>query len=266
MASRSAQRRDRADEARKARLAIETAAQRAAALRRRRNGVLAAICAVALVLAVAIATSGGGPTPAATGARVVDAAFSNSLFAGIPQHGLELGSPSAPVRLVEYADLQCPYCGEYATQALPQLVTDYVRTGKVSMEFRNLSFIGPDSVRAGRVAAGAAAQDKLWNFIDLMYLNQGVENTGYATASYLRGLLAAIPGLDVAAAFRASRTPAAGAELSAANADASAHGINSTPSFLIGPAGGTLRLFQPASLTAGAFVAEFNGLLAASGR
>ncbi|MGO9753511.1 MAG: hypothetical protein ACLP22_18780, partial [Solirubrobacteraceae bacterium] len=41
------------------------------------------------------------------------------------------------------------------------------------------SFIGPDSVAAGRAAAAAAEQDKLWNFVDLMYLNQGEENTGY---------------------------------------------------------------------------------------
>ncbi len=262
MASSSAQRRERAAEARHARLAIEVAAQRAASWRRRRNGVLAAAGAVVLVLAVAIVTSSGGSTTAATGARVVDAAFTSRLFAGIPQHGLELGSPAAPVHLVEYADLQCPYCGEYATQALPQLVTEYVRTGKVSMDFRNLSFVGPDSVRAGRVAAGAAAQDKLWNFIDLMYLNQGQENTGYATDAYLRRLLMSVPGLKVAAALRASQAPTAVAELGAANADATAHGISATPSFLIGRAGGTLRLFQPASLTPGAFAAEFNSLLA----
>jgi protein-disulfide isomerase len=265
MASRTAQRRARADEARHARLALEAAARRAATWRRRRNGVLAAVGAVALVLAVAIATSGGGSTTAAAGARVVDAAFSSRLLAGIPQRGLELGGPAAPVHLVEYADLQCPYCGEYATQALPQLVTDYVPTGKVSMEFRNLSFIGPDSVRAGRAAAGAAAQGKLWNFIDLMYLNQGQENTGYASDAYLRRLLASIPGLDVSAALRASRAPGADAELSAANADATAHGINSTPSFLVGRARGTLRLFQPASLTPGQFAAEFNSLLARGG-
>ena len=262
MASRSAQRRDRADEARHARLAIEVAARRAAAWRRRRNGVLAAVGAVAVVLAVAIATSGGGSTTAATGSRVVGAAFSSRLLAGIPQHGLELGNPSAPVHLVEYADLQCPYCDEYATQALPQLVTDYVRTGKVSMEFRNLSFIGPDSVRAGRVAAGAAEQNRLWNFIDLMYRNQGQENTGYATDAYLRRLLMSVPGLDVAAALRASTSPAADAELSAANADATVHGINSTPSFLIGRAHEPPRLFQPVSLTPGQFAAEFNSLLA----
>ena len=49
------------------------------------------------------------------------------MLAGIPQSGIHLGSPSAPVRLVEFADLQCPFCREYTLQTLPQLVQDYVR-------------------------------------------------------------------------------------------------------------------------------------------
>lgn len=215
-----------------------------------------------IVVGVAVAETGGSAPPtAAAGVGVADAAFSRELFAGIPQHGTVLGDPSAPVRLVEYADLQCPYCGEYATSALPQIVTGYVRTGKVSLEFRDLSFIGPDSVRAGRAAAAAAEQNRLWNFVDLEYSNQGVENTGYATDTYVQRLLAAVPGLDVAAAERASQTPAADAALNAATASAMANGINSTPSFLIGPAHGTLQLFAPSSLTAAPFVAEFNRLL-----
>jgi protein-disulfide isomerase len=136
-----------------------------------------------------------------------------------------------------------------------------VRTGKVSMEFRNLSFIGPDSVRAGRVAAAAAQQNKLWNFVDLEYLNQGEENTGYVTQPYLHRLLASIPGLDVAAAERASQTRAAAAALAAATASAVAQGIASTPSFLIGSAHGPLRLFEPSSLTPAPFEAEFNSVL-----
>jgi hypothetical protein len=49
------------------------------------------------------------------------------------------------------------------------------------MQFENLSFIGPGSVAAGRVAAAASQQNKLWNFVDLLYLNQGEENSGYVT-------------------------------------------------------------------------------------
>ncbi len=140
------------------------------------------VAAVAIAAVAVAISSGGGSANAASGGRLSGAAFSSSLFAGIPQHGTVLGRADAPARIIEFADLQCPYCQEYAAQALPSLVRDYVRTGKVQMVFENLSFIGPDSVRAAHVAAAAAAQDKLWNFVDLMYLNQGPENTGYVTS------------------------------------------------------------------------------------
>ena len=76
------------------------------------------------------------------------------MLAGIPQNGIYLGNANAPVRLVEFADLQCPFCREYTLQTLPQLVQDYVRSGKVRMEFRDLAFLGKDSVTAGRHRRG----------------------------------------------------------------------------------------------------------------
>lgn len=260
MASRTAQRRE---SARRAQLALTAAARDAAARRRRRHAGVVAIIAVFLVLAAVIASgSGGRPATAADSTRVAGAAYSHALLAGIPQHGLVLGSAHAPLRIVEFADLQCPYCDEFATQALPSLITHYVRPGKVSIEFRNLSFIGPDSVRAGLAAAGAQQQNKLWNFVDLMYLNQGGENSAYVTSAYLHRLLASVPGLNVARAERASGGPQAAAVLAAANAAASASGIDATPSFLVGHTGGLLRVFSPSSLTAGPFAAEFDSLLA----
>jgi protein-disulfide isomerase len=234
-----------------------------ASTRRRRVRALSGVLALAIVVvtvAVAVSSSGGSAS-AASGGRLTGAALSASLFAGIPQHGTVLGRDTAPVRVVEFADLQCPYCDEYSVQALPTLVRDYVRTGKVSMQFENLSFIGPGSVAAGRAAAAAARQDRLWNFIDLMYLNQGEENTGYVTPEYLRRLLEAVPSLNVTAALKASRAPSADAALMQANDLASLDGIEATPSFLIGKAGGPLRQFEPPTLTAVPFAAAFDGLL-----
>ena len=230
--------------------------------RRRRHAGVVAIIAAFLVLASIIASVSGGRTAtAADGARVAGVAYSDSLLAGIPQQGLVLGSAHAPVRIVEFADLQCPYCDEFATHTLSSLIAHYVRPGKVSFEFRNLSFIGPGSVRAGLAAAGAEQQNKLWNFLDLMYLNQGEENSGYVTNAYLHRLLASVPGLDVARAERASNGPQAPAVLAAANAAATAAGIDGTPSFLVGHTGGALRVFQPDSLAAGPFAHEFDSLL-----
>lgn len=259
-------RQDRKAQARKARLAVEERAQAAATRRQRLRllyGVVAAGAAV-LALSIAISSGGGATALAATGAKLIGASFSSRLFAGLPQHGTLLGRANAPVRIVEFADLQCPYCEEYTVQALPPLVERYVRTGEVSMRFENLSFIGPDSVTAGRVAAAAAQQNRLWNFVDLLYLNQGEENTGYVTPAYIDRLLRAVPGLDVPVARAASRTQAASEALAQANVVASQSGVQSTPSFLIGKLGGSLRPFQPSSLQSAPFVQAIDGLLGGS--
>lgn len=251
--SRTAQRREAAQQGRPPRIAE----------RARRWLAAGAILAAALLVVIAALTdhAGGAGRNAATGAPVDGASASQALLSGIPQRGLVLGSPRAPVRVVEFADLQCPYCDEFAVRALPTLIDRYVRTSKISIEFRNLAFIGPGSVSAARVAAAAALQDELWDFVELMYDNQGEENSGYVTSSYLHRLLAAIPGLDVAQAERESAAPQAQAMLNAANIAAQASDIDSTPSFLIGRAGGPLYRFAPASLTAAAAAAAFAGAL-----
>jgi protein-disulfide isomerase len=132
------------------------------------------------------------------------------------------------------------------------------------MQFENLSFIGPGSVAAGRVAAAAAQQDRLWNFVDLVYLNQGEENSGYVTPAYLRGLLAAVPGLNIIQALDTSRTAAAAAALTRANGVAARDGVNATPSFLIGRTGGPLRQLQPSALDAAPFQAAIDIVLGGS--
>jgi protein-disulfide isomerase len=241
-------------------------AQAAAARRKRLRLFYGLFAAAAVVVALSIAISSGGSATAnaSGGGKLVGASFSSGLFAGLPQHGTLLGRADAPVRIVEFADLQCPYCDEYTVQALPTLVRRYVRAGEVSMRFANLSFIGPDSVTAGRAAAAAGQQNRLWNFVDLLYLNQGEENTGYVTPAYIDRLLEAVPGLNVSAAVGASRTQAAGQALAQANVVASQNRIDSTPSFLIGRIGGPLRLFQPSSLQAAPFVQAIDSLLGRS--
>src|SRR3954469_4857167 len=228
------------DEARRHRVERETA-QRAAAARRSRlirlGAVLGAAAAVVAVL-IAVSASHSGSTAssstaASSPAPVSGASATTALFAGVPQHGTTLGRANAPVKVTEFADPQCPFCKESALTQLPSIVKQYVRPGKVSLQFQSLAFIGPDSVRAARVAQAAGSQDRLWNFVDLMYRNQGKENSGYATDAYLRRLAAAVPDLDVNRVFAARDGAAVTAKLRTAETAATKAGVNSTPTFLM---------------------------------
>ena len=119
-----------------------------------------------------------------------------------------LGDPDAPVTITEYVDLQCPICAEASKQTLPALINDYVKTGKVKLQARTLSFLGPDSVRAAKVAAGAQEQGRLWAFLETFYASQGTENSGYVTDDFLREVAAAA-GVDAEKALDFADTPKA---------------------------------------------------------
>jgi protein-disulfide isomerase len=110
-------------------------------LDRRRLAILLAAVAVlsGALIAASLVASRGETAPAASAPA---GPAPESSFAGIPQQGAALGDPNAEVTLVEYADLQCPYCAKWSRQALPVLVDEYVRTGKVRIVFRGLAFLG----------------------------------------------------------------------------------------------------------------------------
>ena len=207
------------------------------AARRRRVVSLGAVLAIAALVVAALvvaSSSGGGSGTKAPSGAVSGAGAARALFAGVPQRGAVLGDSKAPVRVVEFADLQCPFCRAYSLDVMPGLVQRYVRAGKVRMEFRNLAFIGPDSERMARLAEAAGLQDKLWNVVDLLYANQGRENTGYATDAFLRRVAGAVPGLDVNRAFADGNSARVTAALQVEDTAATRAGVRSTPTFLVG--------------------------------
>ena len=227
--------------ARAARIAAEEA-DRAAARRRRRLRTLGLVIAGAVaivVAAVVISTSGSDKaTPKRSVAEI------NRTFAGIPQSGITLGRPDAPVTVSEFADLQCPFCRQFSENALPAVVRDRVRTGKARIVFRNLTFIGDDSVKAAKFAAAAGLQNRLWQVTEQLYANQGVENSGWVTDDALRSIGAKVPGLDVDKAFAAMESPAVARQIAAAKAEQSRYGVQGTPTFVVGPTGGKGAIAQ----------------------
>jgi len=219
--------------------------------RHRFTVVIAAAVAIATILIAASQVSARGAEQQATAATPSEPRVSppgTSFAAGISQHGAALGSPSAPLTLVEYADLQCPYCGQWSRETLPVLVDRYVRPGKLRIVFNGMAFVGPDSDRALRTAVAAGRHDHLWEVVHGLYENQGAENSGWVTDELIGEIVARVPGLDARALLDERWTDSVDPEIRRASAAASAAGVKSTPSFQLGPTGGRLELISVTSL------------------
>ncbi len=206
-------------------------------------------------------TTPGSTTGEEPGFTVSGGAEAAKLFGGIPQKGKTLGNPNAPVTMIEFADLQCPFCRDFALDGLPAIVREYVRPGKIKLVFAGLAFIGPDSETALRATYAAGLQNRLWNFLDLLYHNQGAENSGWVTDDLLRTAAKAVPGLDVGALMAARQTTDVDDALLASQQQATSARVNSTPSFFAGSTGGTLNRINVTSLTPPAFRPTLDALL-----
>ena len=208
-------------------------------------GIVFGVVALIVLIAVVISSRGGEAEEKAgsddsplVGARAVE-----KRYAGIPQDGFALGREDAPVRLVEFADLQCPLCKTASGSALPSLVDRYVKPGKVRLEFHNHAILGVDSEKAARAALSAAEQGKGWQFVDLWYLNQGEEGSGYVTDQFVRKIAGGIPGLDVERVVRDSNGSNEEVEKLRREGE-NRYGVKETPSWLIGSADGPLGQLQ----------------------
>lgn len=201
-----------------------------------------AAASVAIVLAVVLS---GGSSPKATSAPAVGslvnalagAAEVVTLFKGIPQHGTTLGTPSAPVTMIEYVDAQCPYCRTFETQVLPDVVRRYVRTGKLKIVLRMWAFIGPDSSRGQAAVLAAARQNRAFNYLELVFDQQGVENTGWLSDNLLTSVAASIPGLRVHRVLDERNSAVVKADATTVDTLARGNGITSTPTFVVGKTG-----------------------------
>lgn len=238
MSSRAEQKR----QARERREAAEREDAEAAARRRRTAFLAGGISLIALIVVVAlvlVSQSGSDNSDIDTGA----------VFAGVEQSGFTLGDPKAPVSVVEFADLQCPFCKKFALDDLPGIVDDYVKPGDVKMELRLIVVLGDDSETGRGVAAGAAQQDRIWPFAENVYAHQETENSGYMTTDFLREQATGVNGLDAERAVAAAGSTEAQRYVSESDAEAIDAGVSSTPSFLVGPSGGEMKLVVASGLT-----------------
>ena len=140
-----------------------------------------------------------------------------------------IGRDDAPVTIIEFTDLQCPYCARYASQTFPRLKREYVDTGKLRYTSRDLPLPFHSFALPAAVASRCAGeQGRFWEYREALFASQSL----LGTEPY--GRIAGQLGLDVE---RLEACRSDGKQESNVRADlamAAQHGIRSTPTFVIG--------------------------------
>lgn len=143
------------------------------------------------------------------------------------------GNAGAKVKIIEFADFRCPFCERFFSQTEPQLIKDYVDTGKASIYFRQYPFLGPASVVAANAAECANDQGKFWDFHDYLYKNQPAEtDTSLFTTAGMTQIATTL-GMDGTQFSSCLDGKTDDAKAQADLADGQKAGVNGTPTFFV---------------------------------
>lgn len=176
--------------------------------------------------------AGGGALVLVAILIVVNLVFAQAPAQVVATPGRVLGKENAPVTIQEYADFQCPICGQ-ANTVMRQLAPQYIDTGKAKLEFHYFAFIGAESQWAAEAAECATDQSKFWEYSDYVYKHQAGENQGAFSRANLKAFAGAV-GLDMAA-FNACFDGSKYTELvKRETEEGRSRGVRATPTFFIG--------------------------------
>lgn len=134
-------------------------------------GALAAFLAVVLVgqLTTGSTTTDAGGSPADTPSPGASGEQDLGLERRDPDDPMAIGAVDAPVVLVQWTDLRCPYCAVFSRDTLPTLVEEYVDTGQVRIEVRDAAFFGEESETAAVAARAAGNQGHYADYLNAVY-------------------------------------------------------------------------------------------------
>lgn len=141
-----------------------------------------------------------------------------------------LGDKTAPVTLIEFSDYHCPFCRRHATTVMPQLIENYVDTGKLRFVMREypIANLHPRAEAAAVAVLCAGDQGQYWGMHDALFANQKA-HTDEDFKSMAESL-----GLDAAAFDTCVASNKFDSQIEADLAEGQKLGISGTPSFVVG--------------------------------
>ena len=161
----------------------------------------------------------------------------DSTLAPIPNQGHAIGSDSARLEVVEFADFECPACGSFATLTEPDVRDRLVKTGQIRFRFMDfpLTNVHRNTWSAHRAAWCAGEQNKFWEMHDALFMNQDRWNGEETTRpdGVIEGLASQL-GLNMPQYTSCVDTRKYQAQIQANVAEGEKRAVGSTPTFFIG--------------------------------
>ncbi len=156
-----------------------------------------------------------------------------------------MGSPDAPITIIEFGDYQCPNCKKWFLNTKPDIVTNYIDTGKANLIFVDIAFLGKDSMPAARATYCAEEQGKYWEYHGFLYSNQmGIDN-GWANVDSLKGYANNL-GLDMELFVSCIDSDKYEKRVLFNTDESASNGVTGTPTFIIvGSQGQQERILGP---------------------
>jgi len=156
-----------------------------------------------------------------------------------------LGSASAPVTIIEFGDYQCSQCKKWFFNTKPDIITNYIDTGKANLIFVDIAFLGKDSMPASRASYCADEQGRYWDYHAFLYSNQmGIDN-GWANIDSLKGYANNL-GFDMDLFVSCMDSGKYKKRVQFNTEESQKNGVTGTPTFIIvGPQGQQERIIGP---------------------
>ena len=155
------------------------------------------------------------------------------------------GSSNAPITIIEFGDYQCPNCKKWFLNTKPDIVTNYIDTGKAKLVFVDIVFLGKDSMPASIATYCAEEQGKYWDYHGFLYSNQLSIDNGWASLESLKGYANNL-GLNMDMFVSCLDSAKYQKRVEFNTQEAKKNGVTGTPTFfIIGPNGVQEKIIGP---------------------
>lgn len=128
----------------------------------------ALVVVLAVVLAIFIVRGGGNDS----GEFVTKLEEASANLPVDLARGAKIGRDDAPVKITAFEDFQCPFCLKFTAEQEGDIIEQFVKSGRVQLEYQHYPILGAESVRAALASQCAADQDKFWQYHNRLFLEQ----------------------------------------------------------------------------------------------